>query len=91
MYKIKNLQKRNAKKIGVVIKPSTLKGKKIDVYKKGVKVASIGDRNYKDYATWLQTKGLAYANNRRRLYKLRHKKYRNVKGSASYYADKILW
>ena len=33
MYKIKNLQKRNAKKIGVVIKPSTLKGKKIEVIK----------------------------------------------------------
>tara|TARA_R110002020_G_scaffold405888_4_gene615903 strand:- start:176 stop:451 length:276 start_codon:yes stop_codon:yes gene_type:complete len=91
MYKIKNLQKRNAKKIGVVIKPSTLKGKKIDVYKKGIKVASIGALGYNDYATYIESKGLSYANKRKKLYKIRHKKNLTKKDSRGYYANKILW
>ena len=33
MYKITSRQKRNADALGVIIKPSTLKGKKIDVFK----------------------------------------------------------
>ena len=33
----------NAKKVGVTVKPSTQKGKTLDVYKGGAKVASIGD------------------------------------------------
>ena len=35
----------NAAKIGVTIKPSTRKNKKIDVFKDNKKVASIGDKN----------------------------------------------
>jgi hypothetical protein len=91
MYKIKKLQKDKAKKIGVDIKPSKLKGKKIDVYKKGKKITSIGAKGYSDYATYIETKGLEYANKRRKLYKIRHNKTRKKVGSKSYYADKILW
>jgi hypothetical protein len=78
--------------LNVVIKPSTVKDKKIDVYNKlGVKIASIGALGYMDYDSYIKTKGLAYANERRRLYKLRHKNDRNKKGTPGFYADKILW
>tara|TARA_R100000231_G_scaffold103401_1_gene76731 strand:+ start:219 stop:578 length:360 start_codon:yes stop_codon:yes gene_type:complete len=91
MYRIKNLQKRKAKMLGVEIKPSKIKGKKIDVFKDGKKVASIGATGYKDYATYIETKGLTYADKRRKMYKARHQKDRTKKGTAGFYADQILW
>jgi len=91
MYKITARQKVNAIALNVVIKPSVVKGKKIDVFKDGKKVASIGAIGYNDYDSYIKTKGITYANERRRLYKLRHANDRNKKGSAGYYADKILW
>ena len=48
-YKILNAQKINSKKLGVVIKPSKNKSKKIDVFKNEKKVATIGDSSYGDY------------------------------------------
>ena len=90
-YTITNYTKQQAKKLGVVVKPSSVKGKKIDVFKDGKKVASVGALGYSDYPTYMKTKGKAYADERRRLYKIRHSKDRNVKGSDGYYADKILW
>ena len=36
-YKIKTYTKNQAKKIGVIVKPSSSKGKKIDVFKKASK------------------------------------------------------
>ena len=91
MYRIKKLQYKKAKALGVEIKPSTKKGKKIDVFKNGKKVASIGAKGYNDYATYIEKKGINYANVRKKLYKIRHQKDRMVVGSAGYYADKILW
>jgi len=91
MYEIKPLQRKNAKKIGVTIKPSTRKGKKIDVFKGGKKIASVGALGYGDYATFLKEKGREFADNRRRLYKIRHEKNRKKIGTNSYYADQILW
>lgn len=90
-YKITSYTKRQAKKLNVVVKPSTRKGKKIDVFKNGKKVASIGAIGYKDFPTYVKTKGLKYAKQRQRLYKIRHKKDRMIKGSAGYYADRLLW
>jgi hypothetical protein len=91
-YRIKAYTKAQAKKLGVTIKPSTVKGKKIDVFnKKGEKVASIGALGMGDYPTFMQTKGKEYAEVRRRLYKQRHKKDRFIKGSAGYYASNLLW
>lgn len=82
---------RNAKQIGVQIKPSTVKGKKLDVFKSGDKVASIGAIGYEDYQSYIKEEGLDFANNRRRLYRTRHEKNRNKVGTPSFYADKILW
>jgi hypothetical protein len=90
MYRIKPLQLAKARKIGVQIRPSTRAGKKIDVYKNGRKVASIGAHGYFDYATHIERNGLQFANNRRKLYNLRHRN--NMRpGTPGYYAAKILW
>jgi hypothetical protein len=76
--------KRNAKRIGVDVKASTRKGKKLDVLKQGKKVASIGAVDYDDYTVHGDKK-------RKTNYKKRHDKYRHKKGTPSYYADQILW
>lgn len=91
MYEIKPYSFKQAKKLGVDIKPSSDKNKKIDVLKGDKKIASIGDKRYNDYPTYIQTKGLEYANKRRELYKLRHNKDKDVKGSAGFFASRILW
>lgn len=81
-----NLKKAasRAKALGVTIQPSTQGTKKLDVFKNGVKVASIGDINYSDFLQHGDEE-------RRRRYKLRHEKDRHRVGTPGYYADKILW
>ena len=91
MYKIRNYTRRQAKKIGVKIKLSTNKTKKIDVYKDARKIASVGANGMNDYPTYIQTKGLKFAKTRRRLYRIRHNKDRHVKWSNGWLADKLLW
>jgi hypothetical protein len=91
-YKIKPYTKAQAKKLGVIVKPSEVKGKKIDVFNNnGKKLASIGAIGYGDYPTFISEKGQAYADERRKLYKSRHEKDRHEVGSAGYFADKLLW
>ena len=91
-YRITKYTKDRAKKLGVTVKPSTVKGKKIDVFnKKGEKLASIGYLGMGDYPTFVRKKGLEYAEQRRRLYKMRHEKDRHKRGSAGYFADQLLW
>ncbi len=90
-YIITTYSQLMAQKIGVTIKPSKKKGKKIDVFKNGKKVASIGAIGYGDFPTFIKEKGMAYAKKRRKAYKLRHNKNRHKLGTAGYYADKILW
>jgi hypothetical protein len=87
-YKISAYTRSKAKKIGVTVRPSTRKGKKIDVFKNGKKIAIIGAIGYKDYPTFIKEKGKAYADERRRLYHIRHAKDKSLNG---YYAKKILW
>lgn len=91
MYIIKPYTYKQAQKLNVTVVPSRTKGKKIDVYKRGVKICSIGAKGYGDYPTYLALFGKAYANERRRLYKIRHQKDRHIKNTAGYYADKLLW
>ena len=73
-YKITDYSYKKAKDLGVIIKLSKTKNKKIDVYKNDKKIATIGDSRYLDYPSYLEKKGLSYANERRKLYKQRHKK-----------------
>jgi hypothetical protein len=100
MYPITRLQRANAKALGVTIKPSTVKTKKIDVYRDGIKQASIGGRRangsfYKDYSTYIKDDGIKEANKRRTLYRKRHaKEPKRTPGgvrTGSFYADAILW
>jgi hypothetical protein len=91
MYQITNLQRTNADRLGVSIRPSTDKGKKIDVFKEGKKITSIGAKGYKDYSIHLKEKGKTYADERKRLYKIRHERDISKIGSRGYYANKILW
>ena len=90
-YKITSYTKDKANKLGVIVKPSKVKDKKIDVFKSGKKIATIGAKGYSDYPTYLKTKGKEYADERRRLYKIRHNKDRLEKNTNGYYADKLLW
>lgn len=91
MYKIKDYTKNKAKLLGVKVKPSKTKGKKIDVFKNNKKIACIGALGYSDYPTYIQSKGKDYADKRRKLYKIRHKKDKDIVGTNGYYADKLLW
>jgi len=91
MYEITDYTKRKAKELGVEVKPSTNSKKKIDVFKNGKKIASIGAYGYMDFPNYLEKNGEAYANERRRLYKLRHIKDRTKVGSNGWYSDNLLW
>ena len=95
-YRIKRYTYEQAKKLGVEVKPSKTKGKKIDVFKNGEKIASVGALGMNDYPTYLEKEkdGIiekGTANRRRKAYKMRHEKDRHVRGSKGYYADKLLW
>ena len=89
-YKIKPQQKKAAKELGVTIKSSTLKGKKIAVFKNGEKVADIGALGYGDYWTYYE-KDIYFAASKRKAYQARHKGEQNKIGSPGYYAWYILW
>jgi len=90
-YKIPRRVYVNAKKLGVKVKPSTNKNKKIDVFRNGKKVASVGAIGYKDYPTYRKEKGKAFADRKKRNYKSRMRNNRNVRYSNGYYADRLLW
>jgi hypothetical protein len=92
MYEILPYTMKQAKKLNVIVKPSTRKNKKIDVYTiDGDYICSVGALGYKDYPTYIKLNGKEYAEKRRYLYKLRHKKDLNIIGSKGFYADKLLW
>jgi hypothetical protein len=91
MYSITNYTYKQARKLGVIVKPSTNKTKKIDVYKNNKKIASVGAYGMNDYPTYMKKNGIKYAKTRRRLYKIRHNKDRKKKWSNGWLADKLLW
>lgn len=74
MYVITPYTKEKAKQAGLTVQPSTRKGKKLDVFKDGKYLDSIGALGYSDYSSYLEKEGKAYADERRRLYHLRHTK-----------------
>lgn len=88
-YKILPYSFKQAKKLNVEIKLSKNKNKKIDVFKNGKKIASIGAIGYDDYPTFWKKYGKKYANFKRRLYRKRH--VYDLKSKNGYYANKILW
>jgi len=88
-YNITNYTRKQAKKLGVTIKHSTNTKKKLDVFKKGKKVCSVGNLNYDDFQIHLRKRGKKFAFTRRKMYRIRHSKDR--KKGCGFYADKLLW
>jgi len=73
-YEITDYTRKKAKEIGVEVKNSEKKDKKIDVYKDGKYIHSIGAKGYGDYSTYLKENGKVFADERRDLYYKRHNK-----------------
>ena len=88
MYKIKPQQRKRAKEIGVEIRPSTKGNFKLDVYSKGRLIASVGHKQYADYATYKEEKGLAFANLRKQAYFRRHQSDKSLRGLLAKF---LLW
>ena len=88
MYQITEYSYKKAKDLGVTIYPSKRKYKKIDVFKDGKYLASIGDNRYKDFPSILAKEGQEIADKHRKLYHARH---RNDDGIAGRLAMALLW
>jgi hypothetical protein len=86
-----------ARRCGVIVRPSTVHGKKLDVYVDGVRIRSIGDASMPDFHTYLRTHGRAVAERRRDSYWARHQRdaHRRLAPdghlSAGWLAARILW
>lgn len=87
MYDILDYSYQRAKELGVTIKPSHRKYKKIDVFRDGVRVASVGDTRYSDFPHYILSHGQSYADKRKFFYHMRHKK----EGLNGFYAKYLLW
>ena len=90
-YTIADYTSKNAKQMNVTVRLSELKNKKLDVFQNDVKIATIGDSRYKDFPTYVIENGLEFANKRKKLYYLRHKKDIEKLHSNGFYAAKLLW
>ena len=77
MYRITDEQHEIARVNGLMITPSYRLGKKIDVYRDGNLIHSIGDIDYDDYYSYLATQGRTIANIHRISYYNRH--YKGIK------------
>ncbi len=92
MYAISKATHNKASAMGYLVRPSTRKGKKMDVFDKktGKKVASIGQKGAMDYHMYVKSKthGESYARERRRLYLIRHKHNNKMSGRL---AKALLW
>ena len=86
-YQITEYTKNKAREIGVEVKPSHNPKKKIDVFKDGELVGSIGARGMMDFPTYIKEKGQEYADKRRKLYHKRHQQ----KSLGEYLARWLLW
>jgi hypothetical protein len=91
MYSITSYTYKKAKGLGVTVKPSKNKSKKINVYKNNNKIASIGAYGMNNYPTYIKKNGISYAKKRRRLYKIRHEKDRHTKWSRGWLSNQLLW
>ena len=92
MYDLTEYTINQAKKMGVLVAPSKNPKFKIDIYNlKGEYLTSGGAVGYLDYPHYLEQNGKAYADERRRLYYIRHKKEIENENSRGYLIAKLLW
>lgn len=96
-FEIRPHHRQQARRLGVMIAPSKVDGKKLDVFKNGRKIASIGAKGYWDYASYLDAEKSGkfpkgYAEEKRKAYRARHAKERTQgKNTPGYLAYYILW
>ncbi len=91
-YHITDYTKQKAKALGVQVRLSNNLKYKLDVFDlNGNYITSCGANGYSDYPTYINDRGLEYANKRRKLYKQRHIKDRNIQGSRGWFSDQLLW
>ena len=91
-YNITQYSYDKAKQLNLIIKQSKNKGKKIDVYDINNKfLHSIGDIRYNDYPNYCIVYNKQYADERKRLYHIRHKKNINIVNSKQYLSANLLW
>ena len=91
-YNITNYSYDKAKQLNLIIKQSKNKGKKIDVYDiHNNFLHSIGDIRYNDYPNYCIIYNKKYADERKRLYHIRHKKGINIVNSKQYLSANLLW
>ena len=91
-YNITDYSYDKAKQLNLIIKSSKNKGKKIDVYDINNEfLHSIGDIRYNDYPNYCIVYNKKYADERKRLYHIRHQKNINVINSKQYLSANLLW
>ena len=88
MYQITDYSYKGAREMGLEIFPSKRKYKKIDVFKKGKYLCSIGDNRYLDYPSILAKEGYDIAEKHRKLYRNRHKNDNGLNGKLALF---LLW
>jgi hypothetical protein len=93
MYTITDYTKEKAHKLGLDVKPSTRKNKKIDIFDKrdGHYITSVGQIGYKDYPTYIIEKGQDYADKRRESFYKRFGKRAKIPYTNAYYSAQLLW
>jgi hypothetical protein len=92
MYKIKAYTYDKARHLGVQVFPSDNKKYKLEVYdKNGLFMFYGGDSSYSDYPSYIKSHGKEYADKRRELYRIRHKKEIDKEGSRGWYIANLLW
>jgi len=93
MYEITPYTKKKAEELGVIIFPSEHEKKKLDVYDKETHLflCRVGDASYKDFPTYVKERGKEYAEERKRLYHIRHKTDEQKHGSPGWFASRLLW
>jgi hypothetical protein len=92
-YEIQPQTMKRARQLNVLVYPSENPKYKIDVYNgdDGLFICSVGARGYSDYPTYIKTRGKFFADNRRRLYVLRHTNDIQRVGSRGWWAYRLLW
>lgn len=92
MYEIKPRTYKIAQREGVLVFPSDNPKYKLDLYdRNGLFMFRIGSAAYKDFPTYIEERGKAFADNRRRLYIARHAKEIAKNRSRGWWAYRLLW
>jgi hypothetical protein len=92
MYHILPYTYKQAERLGVQVFPSDNPKYKLEVYdKNGVFLCYGGSPSYSDYPSYIQSHGKQYADERRRLYHIRHKKEIEKVGSRGWLIANLLW